>query len=228
LFGAASVTVQARGILAGAQLSGVSLGKGEYAYTLTLDNYAASTSDIGMFWFAWEAGAADFMSSHPASIQTPAAWNATAEGGGGDDGYSIQFVTFTSPLTPGSSVTFTFDSADSPKVMAGPAPIYPEYQMLNSQVYSGHAADGLQELFVAQVVPAPGPTNLTIALAGNQVVLSWPTNAGNYALQTTTNFVSQASWTAVTNRPSVNDLLNALTLTLRITNTSQYFRLQSE
>jgi hypothetical protein len=86
----------------------------------------------------------------------------------------------------------------------------------------------LQELFVAQVVPAPGPTNLTIALAGNQVVLSWPTNAGNYALQTTTNFVSQASWTAVTNRPSVNDLLNALTLTLRITNTSQYFRLQSE
>jgi hypothetical protein len=192
-----------------------------------LDNYATSTSDIQMFWFGWEAGEANFLNSGPTSIHTPAGWNATVEGGEGN-GYSIQFVTFTTPLTPGSSVTFTFESRDSPKMMAAPASTDPQFATLTSQVYSAHAADGLQEIFVPQLVPAPGPTNLTIALTGNYAVLSWPTNAGNYALQTTTNPVSQTNWTAVTDRPSVNDSLNALTLALRITNTCQFFRLQNE
>src|SRR5580698_8003303 len=91
LFGAATASVQARGILAGTQISGVSLGRSKYAYTLTLSNYVTSTSDIRTFWFACEAGAADFLDSEPTSIQTPAGWNSTVEGGGGEDGYSIQF-----------------------------------------------------------------------------------------------------------------------------------------
>jgi hypothetical protein len=226
LLGAASATVQANEILAGATLSGVSLGRGDYAYTLTLSNTAASSSDIGMFWFGWEAGEADFLASEPTSIVTPAGWNATVEGGGAGDGYSVQFVTFTTPLTPGSSVTFTFHSPDSPKIMSEPAPLYPEYATLTSQVYSGHAADGLQELFVAQLIQAPTPTNLTIALTGQQIVLTWPTNAGNFAVQTTTNLFSQASWTTVTNLPSVNGSLDVVTLPS--TNASQLFRLKSE
>jgi hypothetical protein len=223
---AASATVQARGILAGAQMSGVSLGRGEYAYTLTLTNSPASSASIGLFWFAWAAGQADFLLSEPTSIQTPAAWNATVEGGSAGDGYSIQFNTFTTPLAPGSSLTFKFDSPDSPRIMAGPAPLYPEYPTLMSQVYSSYDADGLQELFVVTLVSATVPTNLTVALTGHQIVLAWPTNAGNYSLQTTTNPASQASWTAVTNLPSVLGSSNAVTLPF--TNTSQFFRLRSE
>lgn len=155
--------------MASAQMSGVSLGRGNFAYTLTLENTAASTSDIQMFWFAWEAGQADFLTSNPTSIHTPAGWNAVVEGGGAGDGYSIQFVTYTTPLTPGSSVTFTFDSPDSPRIMAGPASLYPQYPTLSSQVYSAHAADGLQELFVTQLVPEPS----SLALLGTGALVMY-------------------------------------------------------
>jgi hypothetical protein len=68
--------------------------------------------------------------------------------------------------------------------------------------------------------------SITIALTGNQVVLAWPTNAGNCVLQTTTNLVSPANWSAVTNTPSVIGSSDAVTVP--ITNTSQFFRLQSQ
>jgi hypothetical protein len=152
--------IQAQGLVASATLSGVSMGRGEYDYTLTLLNSPTSTAGIGMFWFGWEAGQADFLTSEPTSIQTPSAWNAIVEGGGAGDGYSVQFVTFTSPLAPGSSVAFTFESPDSPRVMAEPASLYPEYPTLTAQVYSGHAASGLQDVFLVQEVPEPGAWTL--------------------------------------------------------------------
>jgi hypothetical protein len=158
-----------------------------------LNNTAASTADIQMFWFAWEAGQADFLTSEPTTIQTPAGWSFVVEGGGGDDGYSIQFVTHT-PLTPGASATFTFDSPDSPKVMAGPASLYPQYPTLTSQVYSAPAADGLQDVFVAQVV-SPGLGVVTNHLSGPNLVLTWPAGT-NVVLQQTSN-ISSGNWTTV-------------------------------
>jgi hypothetical protein len=194
LIWAGSASVQAGSILAGAQLRGVELRPADYAYTLTLENTAASSSDIGMFWFAWEAGQADFLASEPTSIQTPVGWNATVEGGGAGDGYSVQFVTFTTPLTPGSSVTFTFDSADSPKIMAGPASLYPEYATLTSQVYSGHSADGVQDVFVAQVV-VTDLGKLAAQIKSTNLVLTW-TSGTNVVLQQTSN-VPTTNWTNV-------------------------------
>lgn len=79
LAGAATAAGQAQGILAAAQLSGVSVGRGDFSYTLTLENTAASTSDIQMFWFGWEAGEADFLTSEPTSIQTPSGWTSVVE-----------------------------------------------------------------------------------------------------------------------------------------------------
>ncbi len=226
MVGATSGSVQARGILAHAWLSGVPLGRGEYSYTLTLSNTAASTSDIQLFWFAWESGGADFLTSEPTSIQTPTGWNSVVDGGGAGDGYSIQFNTFTTPLTPGSALTFTFKSPDSPKLMSEPASLYPEYPTLTSQVYSGHAAEGLQEVIVAQVVPSASLTNLSISMTGRQIILSWPTNAASYVLQATTNIYAPSGWAAVTNVPSVSGSLKSLTLPM--TNTGQFFRLRSE
>ncbi len=168
LVGAMSNAVQAQGIIAGAQMSGVALGGGEYAYTLTLTNSAASIAGIQMFWFAWDSGQADFLASVPTSIKTPAGWNSLVDGGGANDGYSIQFVTFTTPLVPGSSMTFTFNSPDSPALMAGPAPLFPQNPTLSSQVYSGHSADGLQDVFVAQLVP--GTADQTNNLPAKNVV----------------------------------------------------------
>jgi len=67
---------------------------------------------------------------------------------------------------------------------------------------------------------------LAIALAGQEVLLSWPTNAGNFILQTTTNPFPQANWTAVTNFPSVVGSSNAVTLP--IGGAAQFFRLRSQ
>ena len=197
LAGAATATAQPLSILAAAQLSGVSEGRGDFSYTLTLENTAASTSDIQMFWFGWEAGEADFLTSEPTLIQTPSGWTSVVEGGGADDGYSIQFVTFTTPLKPGSSATFTFHSPDSPKIMAGPASLYPEYATLTSQVYSAHAADGLQELFVAQLVlpPTAGLGTLGAQFEGPNLVLTWSAGA-NVVLQQSSS-LSPANWTTV-------------------------------
>jgi RHS repeat-associated protein len=77
-----------------------------------------------------------------------------------------------------------------------------------------------------QAVLAGPPPSLTIALTGQQVFLAWPTNAGNYFLQTTTNLSSQSIWNVVTNTPSVMGSSNAVTLPVTIT--SQFFRLQNQ
>jgi hypothetical protein len=77
-----------------------------------------------------------------------------------------------------------------------------------------------------QVITVAGLPSLTIALTGQQVILSWPTNAGNYVLQTTTNLVSQASWSAVTNTPSIIGSSDAITLPVK--GATQFFRLKSQ
>jgi hypothetical protein len=220
LVGAVGAT-RAAVVKATGQISGVSLGRGEYAYTLTLQNTAASTADIGMFWFAWEAGEADFLLSEPTSIVTPSGWTATVDGGGAGDGYSVQFVTFTTPLAPGSSATFTFNSSDSPKLLAGPAPLYPQYPTLTSQVYSGHAADGVQDVFVVQVV-SPSAGSVNAQLTGQNLVLTWPA-ATNVVLQ-------QASSLSPTNWTSVAGTLGAssFTVTNVSTQTASFYRLATQ
>jgi hypothetical protein len=219
LAGAASTAAQAQSILAGARLSGVLQGRSGYAYTLTLQNTPASTADIGMFWFAWQSGEADFLTSEPTSIQTPDGWTSVVEGGGGGDGYSIQFITFTTPLTPGSSVSFNFDSPDPPRIMAGPASFYPEFATLTSQVYSGHAADGLQEVFVVQLVQAP----VVSAVLGEDqnLRLTWSGGQAPYQVQTATDLVNPA-WQNL-GAPTTNTSLLVIT-----TNAAAFYRVKSQ
>jgi formylglycine-generating enzyme required for sulfatase activity len=65
-------------------------------------------------------------------------------------------------------------------------------------------------------------TNLSIAIEGNQVVLSWPTTATNYFLQSTTSLLPPA-WTAVAGAPAVVDSQN--TMTNPISGTEQFYEL---
>jgi hypothetical protein len=95
-----------------------------------------------------------------------------------------------------------------------------------TNLFSVGDSDGAAFASASQVITVAEPPFLTIALTGNQVVLEWPTNAGNYALQTTTNLNSQPNWTAVTNTPAIIGTSNAVTLP--ITNAVQFFILQSQ
>jgi hypothetical protein len=67
--------------------------------------------------------------------------------------------------------------------------------------------------------------SLGIALSGQQMMLSWPQTPIAYQLQTTTNLFSPVNWNGVTNIPFVIGSSNFVVLS--ITNTVQFFRLQS-
>jgi formylglycine-generating enzyme required for sulfatase activity len=71
-------------------------------------------------------------------------------------------------------------------------------------------------------VPAAG-FKLSIAPSGNKVVVTWPTNAANYVLQSTTN-LSLANWQIITNPlPVVVSTNNSVTYTNN--SSARFFRL---
>ena len=73
-------------------------------------------------------------------------------------------------------------------------------------------------LWTVAVVP-----RLTISLSNQKVVLSWPTNASGFTLQSTANLVSPAVWTTVFPGPVIVNGQNAVTNT--ISGTQKFYRL---
>jgi uncharacterized repeat protein (TIGR03803 family) len=67
------------------------------------------------------------------------------------------------------------------------------------------------------------PPKLTIILSGANVILTWPTNAAGFTLQSTTNLVSAAVWT--TNSPPPVVVNGQNTVINSISGTQQFFRL---
>ncbi len=57
----------------------------------------------------------------------------------------------------------------------------------------------------------PAPLELTIIPSGPYVILTWPTNAAGFTLQSTTNLVSSAVWTNVSPGPVIVNGQNAVT-----------------
>ncbi|MCL4178591.1 MAG: DUF1566 domain-containing protein [Verrucomicrobia bacterium] len=72
---------------------------------------------------------------------------------------------------------------------------------------------------------APDSPRLSIALAGTNVVLSWPAAATNFNLTATPQLGAGAAWTAVTNPPSL--LGTNRVVTNAVTGTSRFYRLQT-
>ena len=78
--------------------------------------------------------------------------------------------------------------------------------------------------FVGQSSPqASVPPLLTLIRRGANVILTWPTNAAGYTLQSTTNLVSPAVWS--TNSPAPVVIAGQNTVTNPITGPQQFFRL---
>ncbi len=151
-----------------AQISSQPAGGGLYNYSISLQNNPGSASSIETFWFSWLPGL-DFLPSQPGSVQPPAGWNYSIQGGPYSylgytypDGYSIEFTSSTGPIAPGASLNFKFVSSDSPSALAGTSSIYPGYQILTSFIYSGIGESGFGSQFQVQVVPEPGALALLI------------------------------------------------------------------
>src|SRR5260370_27440651 len=122
-----------------------------FDYTLTLNNASGSTSPIETLWYAWLPGE-DFLPTSPITVQPPSGWTDIITGGGAGDGYTIQFVTSTAPLNPGNSLTFIFESADTPAELAGNSPFHSTTPtpVGTSVVYAGGPFVGATETFVVQ------------------------------------------------------------------------------
>jgi uncharacterized repeat protein (TIGR01451 family) len=76
---------------------------------------------------------------------------------------------------------------------------------------------------VVTVTPNPDAPILKIARAGGKVVLSWPTNAVGFSLQSKTNLAPSTPWTSVTNiQVTVGNLYM---VTNNVDGTANYYRL---
>jgi hypothetical protein len=154
--------LHAQGYLVNAQITSQAAGGGTYNYTIQLNNDSSSTASIGEFWFAWvpDYYTYDLLTSAPTVTQMPADWNDYViynpyGGYYGPDGYSIQFYGGT-PLAPGDSYTFGFNSADSPATLAQNSTYY-GVPTLTSYVYdaSGYDYSGTEILVAPSAVPEP-------------------------------------------------------------------------
>jgi hypothetical protein len=164
-------TLQAQTLSANGLLSGSGSG-GTFNYTLTLNNSPGSTTNVETFWFSWVPGE-DFMAVSPTNVGTPAGWTDNITHGAPGDGYAIQFVTSTTPLAPGGSLTFTFTSSSSPGTMAGDSPFYPGTPIGTSFVYSGGPFVGASDQFVVTTVPEPSSIMLLGLGLFGLLALNW-------------------------------------------------------
>ncbi len=71
--------------------------------------------------------------------------------------------------------------------------------------------------------PPPNAPTPSVVRSGSSVILSWPTGATTYTLESTTNLVSSAGWRTVSPGPVIVGSENTVTVT--ISGTRQFFRL---
>ena len=74
------------------------------------------------------------------------------------------------------------------------------------------------------VMPLPQPPTLNVRLVAAQPILTWPTNASGFTLETTTNLNLSSSWIGVTNTPAIIGAEWVLTNTTSVN--AQFFRLK--
>jgi hypothetical protein len=138
----------------------------DFDYTIKLTDAVTSTNPIGTFWFAWVPGK-DFMATSPISVTSPAGWSSMITNVGSSDGFAIQWVAGSgSALQPGQSLTFQFESADSPSVLAGNSPFYSSTPTLTSTVYSGAPFSDSGDRFLVAPATVPEPSSLALSVVG--------------------------------------------------------------
>jgi hypothetical protein len=70
------------------------------------------------------------------------------------------------------------------------------------------------------------PPSLTVVLAGNQCVVSWPASAQGFVLEISSDLSQASNWLVVTNVPLVVDLQNFVTT--EISDGARFYRLHRQ
>ncbi len=134
-----------------------------FDYTVQLANSRTSNSGIGTFWYSWVPAGEDFLATSPLSVTAPAGWTDTITHIGPSDGYGIQFVASNSAydVQPGSSLSFSFVSADSPASINGNSVDYAGAPVDTAVAYPGapFSDAGHQFVVTPATTPTPAPTS---------------------------------------------------------------------
>ncbi|MDB6027063.1 MAG: hypothetical protein JWM68_3286, partial [Verrucomicrobiales bacterium] len=85
----------------------------------------------------------------------------------------------------------------------------------------GTNPSGQTEAWIANITPTP--PLLSVRRDGNDVVLSWPTNASGFVLQSTTNLTPLVNWIDSTDTPTI--VGTELTVTNAVSENSRFYRL---
>ncbi len=157
----------ATGIAATATYSAVAdpNNAGVYNYTLSLNN--TGTTTIGTFWFAWIPGG-DFLSPKPTNVTQPLGWTNSLVNNATNTGTSIRWVTTTSLLQPGQSLSgFDFSSTETPEQLLRnvPSGTGAGRPILTSFVYIG-AAFGDPGTSIVPTAATPEPSSLALLATG--------------------------------------------------------------
>ena len=198
-------SLESRALLANILASGVistAADGNDYSYTVALTNSSQSDSGIGTFDFA-SVGSQDYLATNPISVTPPTGWTDQVTNNGTGDGYSIEFIASSSAndIQPGSSMSFSFTSADTPASLGGDSQFYPGTPVGTSVVFpEGQLSDGGHELVVLPVALA----SITVT----PVAASVPSGetdqfaaTGNLTDNTTLDLTGLVSWAS--SSPSV-------------------------
>ncbi len=130
-----------------------------FNYTIALANAGSSNAGIGTFWYAWVPGE-DFLATSPISVSPPPGWSDHITNMGPGDGFAIQFLANrpANDVQPGSSLSFSFTSADSPASVNGNSVFYPGTPVGTSTVYPQGPFSDAGHQFDVTPAPTPMPT----------------------------------------------------------------------
>ena len=154
--------LEGRALMATINASGVissTAAGANFNNTITLTNASSSNAGIGTFWFAWVPGE-DFLATSPISVSPPPGWSDNITHMGPGDGFAIQFIANSpaSDVQPGSSLNFSFTSADSPAAINGNSVFFPGTPVGTAFVYPQGPFSDAGHQFVVTPAPTPTPT----------------------------------------------------------------------
>jgi hypothetical protein len=135
-------------------------------YNYTIDLHNTGDTNIGTFWFAWDANSDySFLPTSPTNITAPTGWIAPVTHVFSGDRYGIEYYNISgSPIAAGGTAQFHFTSPDSPAILAGNAWL-PAFKVTSSFVYIGFPESDPGFNVIASVA-VPEPTSLLMALIG--------------------------------------------------------------
>ncbi len=139
LIAIAFAVVETRPSIGAEQATGVLLyeqgSAGVFQYNIDVKD--SGTTNIGTLWYGWVPGE-DFLGTSPTNLEAPSGWSVQVTNLGANDGFAVQWINHSGPLTPGQTLSgFGFNTTQAPTVLAGTSPFHSDVPVSTTFIYIG-------------------------------------------------------------------------------------------